>query len=85
MYERPATPDLRAVCFKEQTICGVRVYTTEDVRQAVEAVATRAIDLTTFPSTAFDLADAEAAFLAAAGGRDCLKVMLTPMEEMADA
>jgi 2-desacetyl-2-hydroxyethyl bacteriochlorophyllide A dehydrogenase len=84
VYERPANPDLRALCFKEQTMIGVRVYTTEDVSAAVDLIASAAIDLTAFPTTAFDLADAEAAFRAAAGGQGCLKALLTPVEGMSD-
>ena len=85
VYEHPATPDLRAVCFKEQSISGVRVYTTADVRRAVELISAQTIDLAAFPTTAFDLARASDAFQAAAGGQGCLKVLLTPVEGLAGA
>jgi len=85
VYKQPTPLDLRAVCFKEQTIIGVRVYTSADVTRAIELIATDALGLDRFPTKAFDLTDVAAAFDAATSGQDCLKVLLTPLDRKADA
>lgn len=85
VYKQPAAVDLRAVCFKEQSMVGVRVYTSDDVARAIELIASDALGLAAFPTKAFHLADVEAAFAAAASGQDCLKVLLTPLDGKADA
>ncbi|HEY8721065.1 zinc-dependent alcohol dehydrogenase [Pengzhenrongella sp.] len=84
VYKAPAALDLQAVCFKEQTVVGVRVYTSADVARAIELIATDALDLGRFPTKAFDLTDVGAAFDAATSGQDCLKVLLTPLPGKAD-
>jgi len=85
VYKAPAPIDLRAVCFKEQSMLGVRVYTTPDVTRAIELIATDALGLAAFPTKAFGLDQVSAAFDAAASGQDCLKVLLTPLAGKADA
>ncbi|WP_372594510.1 zinc-binding dehydrogenase [Actinotalea sp.] len=85
VYKAPAPIDLRAVCFKEQSIVGVRVYTTPDVTRAIELIASGALGLDTFPTKAFGLDQVGAAFDAATTGQDCLKVLLTPLAGKADA
>jgi len=85
VYKQPTPLDLQAVCFKEQTIIGVRVYTSADVTRAIELIATDALGLDRFPTKAFDLTDVAAAFDAATSGQDCLKVLLTPLDRKADA
>jgi len=85
VYKAPTALDLQAVCFKEQTIIGVRVYTSADVTHAIELIASGALGLDRFPTKAFDLADVAAAFDAATSGQDCLKVLLTPLSGKADA
>ena len=84
VYKAPTALDLQAVCFKEQTIIGVRVYTSADVTHAIELIASGALGLDRFPTKAFDLADVAAAFDAATSGQDCLKVLLTPLAGRAD-
>lgn len=85
VYKQPTPLDLQAVCFKEQTVIGVRVYTSADITRAIELVASGALRLDQFPTKAFDLADVAAAFEAATSGQDCLKVLLTPLTGKADA
>jgi 2-desacetyl-2-hydroxyethyl bacteriochlorophyllide A dehydrogenase len=84
VYKQPAALDLQAVCFKEQTIVGIRVYTSRDVTRAIELIASGALGLDRFPTRSFDLSDVVAAFDAAASGQDCLKVLLTPLSGKAD-
>jgi 2-desacetyl-2-hydroxyethyl bacteriochlorophyllide A dehydrogenase len=85
VYKAPTPLDLQAVCFKEQTVIGVRVYTSPDVTHAIELIASDALGLNRFPTKAFDLTDVAAAFDAATSGQDCLKVLLTPLSGKADA
>ena len=84
VYKEPAALDLQAICFKEQSLVGVRVYTSSDVTRAIELIASDALNMSPFPTKAFDLADTGAAF-AAARGQDCLKVLVTPLHGRADA
>ena len=84
VYKQPTAVDLQAVCFKEQTLIGVRVYTSADVTRAIELIATDALGLGSFPTKAFDLSKVAAAFDAATSGQDCLKVLLTPLTGRAD-
>jgi len=85
VYKAPTAIDLQAVCFMEQTLIGVRVYTSSNVTRAIELIASGALRLDQFPTKAFDLRDVAAAFEAAASGQECLKVLLTPTSELADA
>ncbi|HEY5482251.1 MAG TPA: alcohol dehydrogenase catalytic domain-containing protein [Propionibacteriaceae bacterium] len=85
VYKEPTALDLQAVCFKEQSLVGVRVYTSLDVTRAIGLIAEDALDLAAFPTKAFDLADTGAAFAAATRGDDCLKVLVTPLHGKADA
>jgi threonine dehydrogenase-like Zn-dependent dehydrogenase len=85
VYKQPTAIDLQTICFKEQTMLGVRVYTTANVRRAIELLADDALGLDAFPTKAYDLADVEAAFAAATSGQDCLKVLVTPLDGKADA
>jgi len=73
------------VCFKEQTVVGVRVYTSHDVTSAIELIASGALGLERFPTRSFDLSEVAAAFEAATSGQECLKVLLTPLPGKADA
>jgi len=84
VYKQPASLDLQAVCFKEQTMVGIRVYTSGDVGRAIELIASGVLGLDRFPTKAFDLADVAAAFDAATSGQDCLKVLLSPLTGKAD-
>ena len=85
VYKEPTPLDLQAVCFKEQTVIGVRVYTSADVTRAIELITSGALGLERFPTKAFDLAHVTAAFDAATSGQDCLKVLVTPLTGKADA
>ena len=85
VYKQPTPLDLQAVSFKEQTIVGVRVYTSADVTRAIELIASDALSLDRFPTRAFDLADVADAFDVATSGQDCLKVLVTPLDGKADA
>lgn len=78
VHKAPAPIDLRDICFKEQVLRGVRVYTRSDVQRAVELVASDELDLASFPVRIFDLEDTADAFQTAASGADCLKVLVTP-------
>ena len=85
VYKQPTALDLQAICFKEQSMVGVRVYTSDDVARAIELIASDALGLAGFPTKAFDIADVEAAFDAATSGQDCLKVLVSPLDGKADA
>ena len=85
VYKQPTPLDLQAICFKEQSLVGVRVYTSADMTRAIELIASGALGLERFPTKAFDLADVSAAFEAATSGQDCLKVLVTPLDGEADA
>lgn len=85
VYKQPTPLDLQAICFKEQSLVGVRVYTSADMTRAIELIASGALGLERFPTKAFDLADVSAAFDAATSGQDCLKVLVTPLDGEADA
>lgn len=85
VYKEPTALDLQAICFKEQSVVGVRVYTSADIARAIELIAADALNLSAFPTRAFDLAKTGAAFAAAAHGQECLKVMVTPLHGKADA
>lgn len=85
VYKQPTAIDLQAVCFKEQTVIGVRVYTSANVTRAIDLIASGELGLERFPTKAFALADVAAAFDAATSGQDCLKVLLTPLAGKADA
>ena len=84
VYKQPTPVDLQAICFKEQSMVGVRVYTTADMSRAIELMASGALDLDQFPTKAFALEDSAAAFEAATTGQDCLKVLVTPVAGAAD-
>jgi len=84
VYKQPTALDLQAICFKEQMVIGVRVYTSQDITHAIELIASDALGLGRFPTKAFDLTDVTAAFDAATSGQDCLKVLLTSLSGKAD-
>ncbi|MBD9698588.1 alcohol dehydrogenase catalytic domain-containing protein [Flavimobilis sp. GY10621] len=84
VYKEPTALNLRDVCFKEQSMVGVRVYTTADVTRAIELLASGVLGLEKFPTVAYDLADVSAAFDAATSGADALKVLVTPLKDGAD-
>lgn len=85
VYKQPTALDLQAICFKEQSMQGVRVYTTADVVRAIELIASGELALEKFPTRAYALADVSAAFDAATSGADALKVLVTPLTNGADA
>src|SRR5690606_39010033 len=80
----PGPVDLREVSFKELVVRGVRVYTTDDVRRAIELVADGSLGLDRLPTRAFRLEDTSQAF-AAAGAADHLQVLVASHDEDADA
>ena len=85
VYKQPVPVDLQGICFKEQSVIGVRVYTSADVTSAIELIAGGVLGLDRFPTKAFDLGDVGSAFDAATSGQDCLKVLVTALTGMADA
>jgi threonine dehydrogenase-like Zn-dependent dehydrogenase len=78
VHKAPAPVDLRAVCFKELSVRGVRVYTRADVVRAIELVAADALGLDRVPVRVFPLAEVSAAVSAAADGGGALKVLVAP-------
>lgn len=84
VYKEQTAVDLQAVCFKELTVKGVRVYTTADMSRAIELIASGELGLERFPTKVFPLRDVTAAFEAAANGRACLKSLVTPIEGKED-
>jgi len=85
VYKTPAPINLRDVCFKEQTMAGVRVYTTANFTRAIELIASGELGLENFPTKTFGLDQVGAAFHAASSGQDCLKALVTPLTGKADA
>ncbi len=77
VHKKPAELDLRAVCFKEQSLVGVRVYTHQDVRRAVDLLAGD-LDVSGLPVASYPLSAVEEAVQAAADGGGALKVLVTP-------
>ncbi|WP_432548149.1 zinc-dependent alcohol dehydrogenase [Kineococcus sp. SYSU DK004] len=84
VYKQPTALDLQGVCFREQSLQGVRVYTSADVRRAAQLVADDVLGLASFPTTTYPLERAAEAFAAAAAGSDCLKVLVTPRADLVD-
>ena len=80
VHKTPAAIDLRDVCFKEQEMVGVRVYTHDDFAKAVELINEDALKLGALPVKIFPLSDVTGAFEAAEFGTDCVKVLVTPKE-----
>jgi len=85
VYKAPTALDLQAICFKELSLVGVRVYTSADVTRAIELIADGTLGLDRFPTRAFALDQVSEAIDAATSGQDCLKVLLTPLDGKADA
>jgi (R,R)-butanediol dehydrogenase/meso-butanediol dehydrogenase/diacetyl reductase len=83
VHKAPAPVDLRAVCFKELAVRGVRVYTRADVERAIELVASGDLGLERLPVQVFPLAEVSQAVAAAASGEDALKVLVTPQPGLA--
>jgi 2-desacetyl-2-hydroxyethyl bacteriochlorophyllide A dehydrogenase len=77
VHKEPVPLDLRDVCFKELTVRGVRVYTSADVRRAIDLVADDVLGLATLPTRTYPLAEATAAFEAASSAA-YLKVFVAP-------
>lgn len=84
-YKEPSAINLRDVCFKEQTVSGVRVYTTANFSRAIDLIASNELGLGGFPTKAFGLDQIAAAFDAAVSGQECLKVLVTPLAGKEDA
>ncbi|MFP3714927.1 zinc-dependent alcohol dehydrogenase [Puerhibacterium sp. TATVAM-FAB25] len=80
VHKKPAELDLQSICFKEQTLVGVRVYTHDDIAEAVDLVASDALGLDRLPVAEFALDDVAAAFESAAAGEDNLKVLVRSAE-----
>ena len=78
VHKHPAEVDLRRLNFAEQRMQGVRVYTSDDMRRAVELVAEDALGLGRLPVRVFSLEDADAAVEAARTGQRNLKVLVSP-------
>jgi len=76
VHKQAAPVDLQAICFKEQSLVGVRVYTRDDVAQAVRLVASGELGLERLPVAEFALDDVAEAFESAAAGQDNLKVLV---------
>ncbi|MFD2797645.1 zinc-binding dehydrogenase [Promicromonospora vindobonensis] len=83
VHKKPAPVDLQAVCFKELSVRGVRVYTRADVVRAIELVAEDALGLARVPVQVFPLAEVSAAVTAAADGGAALKVLVAPAGDLA--
>jgi 2-desacetyl-2-hydroxyethyl bacteriochlorophyllide A dehydrogenase len=77
VHKGPVPLDLRDVCFKELTVRGVRVYTSDDVRRAIALVADDVLGLSALPTRTFPLEEAAAAY-EAAGSAAYLKAFVAP-------
>ena len=84
VYKEPAAVDLRAITFGEQRMLGVRVYTRDDVRRAVELIETDALGLGRLPVAVFDLAETAAAFELAMAAGPTLKVLVSSDPALVD-
>ncbi|MBN6191136.1 alcohol dehydrogenase catalytic domain-containing protein [Aneurinibacillus sp. BA2021] len=78
VYKKPVELDLQAVTFTEQTLVGVRVYTTADFRDAVGLVESDALGLERLPVSVYDLAETTQAFAEATSAGSALKVLVAP-------
>ncbi len=76
VYKQPTPFDLQAVTFAEQSVVGVRVYTTDDFRDAVELIRSDALGLDRIPVAIFELDRASEAFSAATSAGAALKVLV---------
>ncbi|WP_166850933.1 zinc-binding dehydrogenase [Isoptericola sp. BMS4] len=79
VYKEAPRVDLRAVCFKEQSFLGVRVYTRDDVRTAIDLIAADELALDLFPVSVYEMMHVSEALSAASSGDAGLKVLLAPM------
>ena len=78
VHKQPVPLDLRHVNFLEQRLQGARVYTGDDVAEAVDLAASGVLPLAQLPVQTFALADIQAAFAAAMAPGRTLKVMVRP-------
>lgn len=77
VYKSPTELDLQTVTFAELSLIGVRVYTTEDFRDAVRLIEGGALGLERLPVASFPLEETEAAFAEALSAGAALKVVVT--------
>lgn len=78
VYKRPTEVDLQALTFAEITVVGVRVYTRDNVRRAVELLEQDALALGRLPVEVYPLDQVEHAFERAMAAGSALKVLVTP-------
>ncbi|GAA0937661.1 zinc-dependent alcohol dehydrogenase [Pseudonocardia zijingensis] len=76
VYGQPAALDLRAMCFGEQRLLGSRVYTRDDLAEAVALLPDDPLGLDRLPVAVFPLDDAAAAFREARAADAPMKVLL---------
>ena len=76
VYKKPTSIDLQALTFKEITMTGVRVYTRADVEEAVDLIASDALNLSLFPTRVYSLEEIRTAFDEAMSGGATLKVII---------
>lgn len=81
VYKRPTELDLQTVTFAELSLIGVRVYTTEDFREAVRLVEAGALGLERLPVASFLLEETDAAFTEAISAGAALKVVVAARED----
>ncbi|RAL96047.1 alcohol dehydrogenase [Agrobacterium sp. MS2] len=76
IYKKPALVDLQALCFKEVSMTGVRVYTRRDVERAVDLIANDSLNLSSFPIDIYPLEETALAFEKAQAASGVLKVLV---------
>jgi (R,R)-butanediol dehydrogenase/meso-butanediol dehydrogenase/diacetyl reductase len=84
LYGDPVALDLRAVCFGEQRLLGSRVYTRDDLAEAVALLPDDPLGLDRLPVAVFPLDDAAAAFREARADDAPMKVLLEIAEPATD-
>jgi (R,R)-butanediol dehydrogenase / meso-butanediol dehydrogenase / diacetyl reductase len=76
VYRDPVALDLRALCFGEQRLLGSRVYTRDDLAEAVALLSGDPLGLDRLPVAVFPLDEAAAAFHEARADDAPMKVLL---------
>lgn len=74
----PVGLNLQDLSRAEKTVTGTRVYSKQDVAEAIRLLETGQLDLSRFPVAVHGLDCIDDALREAAGGRECLKTLVRP-------